>query len=41
MGGLQSLTGAAGGVAWFAHIGGMGAGMLLSLMMRPARLKNN
>jgi len=35
LGGMQSLTAAAGGVAWFAHIGGLAAGLLLSLMMRP------
>jgi membrane associated rhomboid family serine protease len=34
--GMQSLTAAAGGVAWFAHIGGIAAGVLLSLIMRPS-----
>jgi membrane associated rhomboid family serine protease len=34
VGGMQSLGAAAGGVAWFAHIGGLGAGLLLSLVMR-------
>jgi membrane associated rhomboid family serine protease len=37
LGGMQSLTAAAGGVAWFAHIGGLAAGVLLSLIMRPPR----
>jgi len=34
----QSLgRGETGGVAWFAHIGGFLAGMLLLLMLRPRR----
>jgi membrane associated rhomboid family serine protease len=33
IGGMQSLGAAAGGVAWFAHIGGLAAGVLLSLIM--------
>jgi membrane associated rhomboid family serine protease len=37
LGGMQSLSAAAGGVAWFAHIGGLGAGALLSMIMRPPR----
>jgi membrane associated rhomboid family serine protease len=37
IGGMQSLTAAAGGVAWFAHIGGIAAGILLSLILRPPR----
>lgn len=37
IGGMESLTAAAGGVAWFAHIGGIAAGVLLSLIMRPPR----
>src|SRR5262249_30097248 len=35
--GLGSF-GAAGGVAWFAHIGGFFAGMLLLLVLRPRTL---
>jgi membrane associated rhomboid family serine protease len=34
--GLGSLR-ASGGVAWFAHVGGFGAGMLLVLALRPRR----
>jgi membrane associated rhomboid family serine protease len=37
VGGMQSLTAAAGGVAWFAHIGGIASGILLTLIMRPPR----
>jgi membrane associated rhomboid family serine protease len=35
--GMQDLSAAAGGVAWFAHIGGFAAGALLGLTMRPPR----
>jgi membrane associated rhomboid family serine protease len=35
--GLGSF-GAAGGVAWFAHIGGFFAGMLLLIILRPSTL---
>ena len=31
-------SGATGGVAWFAHIGGFIAGLLLIRMMAPQRL---
>jgi membrane associated rhomboid family serine protease len=37
IGGMQSLTAEAGGVAWFAHIGGIAAGIFLSLLLRPPR----
>lgn len=37
IGGMQSLNAAAGGVAWFAHIGGIASGVLLSVIMRPPR----
>ncbi len=37
LGGMESLSSAAGGVAWFAHIGGLAAGLLLSLSMWPPR----
>ena len=32
---LSSRDGQGGGVAWFAHIGGFGAGMLLLFLLRP------
>ena len=35
-GGLAELSARAGGIAWFAHIGGFGAGALLALVFRPA-----
>lgn len=33
--GITELSDKAGGVAWFAHIGGFAAGLVLSFMMRP------
>lgn len=35
--GIAELSTRAGGVAWFAHIGGFGAGLLLALLLRPKR----
>ena len=35
--GITELSAQAGGVAWFAHIGGFGAGLLLALLIRPKR----
>ena len=37
IGGMEALTAAAGGVAWFAHIGGVAAGVLLGLILRAPR----
>ena len=36
VGGMAELSARAGGVAWFAHLGGFGAGALLALVIRPA-----
>jgi rhomboid family protein len=33
--GMTDLSAAAGGVAWFAHMGGFAAGALLGLLLRP------
>ena len=33
--GLTELTARAGGIAWFAHMGGFAAGLVLLLVMRP------
>jgi membrane associated rhomboid family serine protease len=33
--GMTELTTRAGGVAWFAHIGGFAAGVVMALMVRP------
>ena len=33
--GITELSARAGGVAWFAHIGGFGGGLLLALLMWP------
>lgn len=35
--GLTELSARAGGVAWFAHIGGFAAGLVLALTIRPKR----
>jgi len=39
--GLTERSAAAGGVAWFAHIGGFAAGVMLALVMRPPRKRVN
>ena len=35
--GITELSDNAGGVAWFAHIGGFASGLVMALMMRPKR----
>ena len=35
--GMTELKTQAGGVAWFAHIGGFGAGAILALLLRPKK----
>lgn len=35
--GITELSENAGGVAWFAHIGGFAAGLVLAFVMRPGR----
>ncbi len=35
--GITELSARAGGVAWFAHIGGFTAGLVLAIAMRPKR----
>ncbi len=35
--GMTELSDRAGGVAWFSHIGGFAAGLLLALLLRPAK----
>jgi membrane associated rhomboid family serine protease len=38
---LGAATMATGGVAWFAHIGGFVAGLLVGLFARAARLRRH
>ncbi|MGD9365112.1 MAG: rhomboid family intramembrane serine protease [Desulfobacteraceae bacterium] len=37
--GITDLSGTAGGVAWFAHVGGFASGLLLALILKPKRRK--
>lgn len=37
--GITELSGTAGGVAWFAHIGGFAAGLILAIILKPKRRK--
>lgn len=37
--GITELSDKTGGVAWFAHIGGFAAGLVLAFVMRPKRIQ--